>query len=155
MAFAVRLQSALQRRCNASGHTRLMDAVTMLLGAIERGDTDGLADAFAPNAILDATIPHWRFSVTGADAIADQLASWFAEPGVFEELHRTPLHNGELVEFVLTWHENGVPHAVHQAHIVKLAQERIVEDVMFCGGRWPAELLAEMEAARARSPIAG
>ncbi|HWC39160.1 MAG TPA: hypothetical protein VG476_11555, partial [Acidimicrobiales bacterium] len=51
-----------------------------------------------------------------------------------------------LVEFVLNWEERGIPHACHQAHVLTLANGRIAEDVVFCGGRWPASLLAEMEA---------
>jgi hypothetical protein len=63
-----------------------------------------------------------------------------------EELRRTSLPDGELVEFVLTWEEGGIPHACHQAHVLRVVENRITEDVAFCGGRWPASLLAEMEA---------
>jgi hypothetical protein len=42
----------------------------------------------------------------------------------------------------------GVPHAARQAHVLELDGEgRIAHDHMWCGGRWPATLLAEMEAA--------
>jgi hypothetical protein len=51
------------------------------------------------------------------------------------------------VELVLNWEERGIPHACHQAHVLKVANGRIAEDVAFCGGRWPASLLADMAAA--------
>jgi hypothetical protein len=118
-----------------------------LVVAIEVADLEG-ADVFADDAVLDATVPNWRFTVRGGPWVRAQLASWFADPGRFDELRRTPLPDGELVEFVLSWEERGIPHACHQVHVLKLANGRIVEDVAFCGGRWPASLLAEMEAAQ-------
>ena len=121
--------------------------VTALLEAIENATIETTA-VFADEAVLDATVPNWRFVVTGADAIREQLSHWFADPGTFEAITRTPIEGGELVDFVLTWEEHGVPHAAHQAHIVKVEGHRIISDTVFCGGRWPAARLAEMEAAR-------
>lgn len=113
-------------------------------------------DAFAEHAVLDATVPNWRYGVRGADAIRSELVRWFADPGQFEDLRRTPIPSGELVEFVLCWEEQGVPHACHQAHVLNVTDGRIVSDRAWCGGRWSAALLAEMaHAARdtARAPL--
>jgi hypothetical protein len=54
-----------------------------------------------------------------------------------------------VVECTLSWTENGVPHAAHHLHVLAVRDDRIVSDMVFCGGRWPAALLAEMEAAGA------
>lgn len=105
-------------------------------------------DVFCDDAELDATVPNWRFTVRGGAAVRAALAGWFGIPGRFEQLRRVPLPDGELVEFLLTWEERGVPHAAHQVHLLRLREGRIAEDVAFCGGRWPAALLAEMEAAQ-------
>jgi hypothetical protein len=123
------------------------ETIDELLAAVERADLEG-SDVFADDSVLHATVPNWRFTLRGGPEVRAQLASWFANPGRFEEIRRTPLPDGELVEFVLNWEERGIPHACHQAHVLKLANGRIAEDVAFCGGRWPASLLAEMEAAR-------
>jgi hypothetical protein len=32
-------------------------------------------------------------------------------------------------------------------HLLMVRDDQIVSDTVFCGGRWPASLLAEMEAA--------
>jgi len=66
-------------------------------------------DCWAPDAVLDAVVPGWRFSATGAAAVDSQFRAWFRDPGTLEELRR--------------------------------------QDHMWCGGRWPATLLAQMEAA--------
>ena len=66
-------------------------------------------------------------------------------------LRRYPVEGGsaEVIEYTLSWTENGVPHAGHHLHVLTVRDDRIVSDMVFCGGRWPAALLAEMEAAGA------
>ena len=108
-------------------------------------------DVWSADATLDATVPNWRLHVAGADAIRAEYAGWFADPGRFEELrrHRVDGGAGEVVEYMLSWSEDGVPHAAHHMHLLTVRDDRIVADTVFCGGRWPAKLLAEMEAAGA------
>ena len=104
-------------------------------------------DAFHAEVTLDATVPNWRFTVEGDDAVRAQLAHWYADEGAFEELSRTPIPGGELVAFTLRWEEHGTPFAAHQVHVLEVRDDRIARDQVWCGGRWPASLLAEMEEA--------
>jgi hypothetical protein len=117
--------------------------VERYLAAIE-GAAMGACDAFGPEMTLDATVPNWRYRVQGGTAVRDELSRWYADAGTFEELKRTPLPTGELVEFTLRWEEGGVPHAVHQAHVIEVTAGSITKDQVWCGGRWSATLLAEM-----------
>ena len=121
-------------------------AVDRFLAAVEQGTMEE-CDAFDANAIVDATVPNWRMTVRGDVAIRGEFGRWYDSPGRFEEVSRTPTPFGELVTFTRSWEEDGVPHAVHQAHLLSLADGRIVGDQVWCGGRWPAELQAEMAAA--------
>ncbi len=105
------------------------------------------ADVFHDEAVVDATVPNWRYKVLGAPAVRAELAKWYATPGRLEEVRRTSIPDGELVQFTLRWNEDGVEHMCHQAHIVKLRDNRLANDSIWCGGRWPAALIAEMEAA--------
>jgi hypothetical protein len=117
--------------------------VERYLAAIEAAAmTD--CDALSPEMTLDATVPNWRFQIQGSTAVKAELARWYAGAGTFEELKRTPLPTGELVEFTLRWEEGGVPHAAHQAHVLEVTDGRITRDQVWCGGRWSATLLAEM-----------
>jgi len=120
------------------------------LHAIETA-TIAQCQAWSVDATLDATVPNWRFSVTGPDAIRAEYGRWFADPGRFDELRRQPVADGtgEVVEYSLSWQENGVPHAAHHMHLLTIRDGKIVADTVMCGGRWPASLLADMEAARA------
>jgi hypothetical protein len=128
--------------------TTMTNPVDRFTQAIE---TASLSDAsvFAQDAVLDATVPNWRYTVTGASDIEAELGRWYADPGRFEEIQRTVLPDGELVEFVLTWEEGGEPHMCHQAHHIEVRDGMITRDRAWCGGRWGAALQAEMaEAAR-------
>jgi hypothetical protein len=118
-------------------------AVDRLLAGVESGDLPN--GIFSDDAVLDATVPNWRLSIRGGCAIRDQLSKWYADAGKFESLERTPIPGGELVEFTLTWIEDGVDHMVHQAHILSVVDNFVASDTVFCGGRWPASLVAEMQ----------
>jgi hypothetical protein len=122
-------------------------AVDEFLDAIELA-TIADCDAWSEDAILDATVPNWRLRVSGPEAIRAEYGRWFADRAIFEDLHRHEVPEiGEIIEYTLRWTENGVPHAGHHMHLLTVRDDRIVSDVVFCGGRWPATLLAEMEAA--------
>jgi hypothetical protein len=120
--------------------------VNTFLLAIAAGD--GIPKAvYATDATLDATVPNWRFTVHGADAIVAEYGRWFAHPGSFTELTRHPLLGGEVITYLLTWTENGIPHAAHHCHVLAFdANGRIASDTVFCGGRWPADLIEQMAA---------
>ncbi len=124
----------------------MTDPVGAFLDGIESGQLS--EDVFCEDILLDATVPNWRFRVKGANAVRDELGTWYAEPGRFGELRRNTFDDGELVEFTLSWEEAGVTHTCHQAHLVRLRGDRIASDTVFCGGRWPATLLADMEQAQ-------
>ena len=91
--------------------TNPIDRFTQAIAAASIGD----AGVFAQDAVLDATVPNWRYTVSGAANIEAEFGRWYADPGRFEEIRRTAIPDGELVEFVLTWEEDGEPHMVHQA----------------------------------------
>jgi hypothetical protein len=119
-----------------------MTAVDRLLDGIEAGNIP--ADVFTTDAVLDATVPDWRFAIHGGPDVRDKLAHWFENPGEFQSLERKPLPDGELVRFTLTWTEGGEEFTCHQAHILGVLDDRIASDTVFCGGRWSAELAAKM-----------
>jgi len=117
------------------------------LAAVAAGTIES-CDLWAPDVVLDATVPGWRFRIDGVAALKGEYAHWFADPGRFEELRRIQFPGGEVVEYLLTWVEAGVPHAARHVHVLDVHDGRIVRDTVVCGGRWPASLLAEMQAAQ-------
>ena len=131
----------------APNPTRGSLTVDRFLDAIS-GGAGISAHLLAADTVLDATVPDWRFTVRGSDAVARQYGAWFAVPAAFEELERLPVGDGEVITYLLTWEENGVPHAAHHCHVLRFdGNGCIIQDRFFCGGRWDASRLAEMAAA--------
>lgn len=124
------------------------NAIDRFLDAVRHGAMPATTDVYGPSVVLDATVPGWRFVLRGQDAVRGEYARWFAATSEFTELRRQTTADGEVVEYFMTWAEDGVEHGAHHAHILTIdpVADRIVEDRVFCGGRWPAPLLAEMNA---------
>jgi hypothetical protein len=116
---------------------------------LEAVRTAGFADTdvFADDAVSDSTPPNWRLQVRGAADVRAQYAKWFDHPSEIIELRRTPLPDGELLEYTRAWTQDGVPHRAHHIHRLTVAGGRIVEDAHWCGGRWAEPLVKEIEAA--------
>lgn len=105
------------------------------------------SDVFADDAVSDTTPPNWRLQVRGGAEVRAQYDKWFDHPAEVTELRRTPLPDGELLEYTRSWLQDGVPHKGHHIHRLTVASGRITEDAHWCGGRWPQPLLDEMAAA--------
>jgi hypothetical protein len=119
-------------------------AVDQFLAAVVTGRVT--PDPWATGAVVDAVVPGWRFTMEGADAIAEGYSGWFAHPGHLDELTRTPTPTGEVLEYTVGWTEDGIAYAARHVHVLTLdASGRIEADHVWCGGRWPADLLAQME----------
>jgi hypothetical protein len=125
--------------------TTTATAIDRLLTALETG-TRVPAGTYAADAVLDLTVPNWRFAVRGDDAIADLWQHFHGVPGHFEQTRRFPTETGEVVEYTLTWNGPGGTHAVHHCHLLDVDNGVITSDTLFCGGQWGPELLAEMGA---------
>lgn len=131
-----------------SDTTTATTAVDRFLDAIRDASIAEATDIYSSSVVLDATVPGWRFLLRGQEAARAEYGRWFAAPGEFTELCRHATDSGEVVEYFLTWTEDNVIHGAHHAHVltVEPVTDRITEDHVFCGGRWPAPLLAEMNA---------
>lgn len=116
---------------------------------IEAVRSAGFADTdlFADHAVSDTTVPSWRLQIEGAPELRAQYAKWFDHPAELSEVRRTPLPEGELLEYTRAWTQDGVPHKGHHIHRFTFAGGTIVEDAHWCGGRWPESLVKEIAAA--------
>jgi hypothetical protein len=120
--------------------------VSRLLDAVASG-TGVPTDLFAADAVLDATVPHFRFAQRGPARVAGQLSSWFADPGELSEVRRTPVEDGEVVAFTLHWLEQGRRMCARQVHLVGVEDDRITRLEVWCGGRWDPATQEEIAAA--------
>ncbi len=125
--------------------TRTLPAVDRFLAAVEAGQVT--SDLYAPDATLDATVPGWRFQAHGAEAIATEYRRWFTGPCRFHTIERHPLPEGELVRYVQDFDEQSGGITTHHMHLLTIVDDKITRDVVFCGGRWTPEVVAQMGAA--------
>ena len=123
-----------------------MNPVDELLDRMLSASWEG-ADLLAEDAVLDATVPGWRFPLVGREAVRAQLAHWFRDPAEVVELRRTPLPTGELVELFFHWEEESGRHWANQVHVLEVVDGRIARDRMWCGGRWDQAAADEMRLA--------
>lgn len=112
-------------------------------GFLEAVQRAGFADTtvFADDAVSDTTVPMWRLQVRGAENLRAQYGKWFDHPAELTELRRTPLPDGELLEYTREWAQDGVRHRAHHIHRFTIVGGQVVEDAHWCGGRWDQALL--------------
>jgi len=122
------------------------DPIGDFLKAVAAASVDE-TDVFADDAVLDATVPNWRFYVVGSQAIKAEFAKWFSDPATFVALERIPVSDGELVIYEHEFVHDGVRHRGHHAHRLVVRDGRIASDTVWCGGKWPEPLLNDMAAA--------
>lgn len=101
-------------------------------------------DLYAKRARLDATVPGWRFQAKGPAQIVAEYRGWYPGPSQIDTLERHPIEDGEVVRYFYTFDVGGQPHAAHHVHVIKVRDDLIVSDTVFCGGRWGPEVLAEL-----------
>ncbi len=132
--------------------TNISTSVDRLLELISQGRGSEAAALYAPHALLDATVPEWRFQKRGGQSIAEVWSRWFDEPGRFDELDRMRLPDGEVIRYVEASQSNGTTFTVHHCHVLTLDETTglIARHHVWCGGRWYPPRRAEMaEAQRA------
>ena len=59
-------------------HTRAI--VERLRIALEGSDFGAVASLYAPDAVLDAVVPHWRYQLQGPRAIGDEFNAAYPAP---------------------------------------------------------------------------
>ena len=125
------------------------DAADRFLDAVGEATVASADDIQATDVRLDATVPGWRLGVRGDDAVRAEYARWISHAATLEELDRHTTADGEVLESTMGWIEDAVPHAARHAHVLTIDRDadRITADHVWCAGRWPASLLAEIDAA--------
>jgi hypothetical protein len=104
-------------------------------------------DLYAPDAVLDATVPGWRFRAEGSTAILAEYQGWYFAPSELVSVERHPIEGGEVLRYLQQGERKGVTFLVHHMHLLKVAGDRIAADTVFCGGQWGPEAVAQMGAA--------
>ena len=126
--------------------SEVTDPINVFLQVIADGKVDD-CEVWADDVRLDATVPNWRFVREGLPAVRAEYASWFRDPARLHDVKRVVIEGGEVVEYLISWEQDGIPHAAHHLHVLLVDGAHITDDTVMCGGRWSASLLAQMGSA--------
>jgi hypothetical protein len=104
-------------------------------------------DLYTEDAVLDATVPGWRFQARGRVAVLAEYQGWYFAPSELLSIERHAIDGGEVVRYLQQAEVKGTTFLVHHLHVLRLEGDRIAADTVFCGGQWGPEAVAQMGAA--------
>ena len=120
----------------------LADRIASCLRAF---DFERLADLYRADALLDVSVPQWRFQLQGRAAIRQWLR---------EEIHAvggagrvagwrvTRTVDGIVAEWEVRFTRDGEEHLWREVHLFHTDGEAITEHVNYCTGIWEPETIA-------------
>jgi hypothetical protein len=115
--------------------------------AFESADEAGILALYAPDAVLDANVPFWRYQLQGRAAIGETLRTEEFVPGrtvVVESSSTTGV--GALVETVTRGVTGGEETLWRTLHHLVADAYGIRRHVLYCTGIWNAETIRRQAA---------
>ncbi len=124
------------------------------LACLTNADWTAMRAWYAPDVRVDVTVPEWRFSLRGVDAVLGWLSE--AAQGFVRGLDVTEAREFESDSFVaIVWEGHGVqklesgggrPVGVRQTDVFALRNGKVVEHFMQCIGEWDEAVFARIAA---------
>ena len=109
-------------------------------------DRAAIEDFYAPDALLDANVPSWRFQRRGLDDITQQYAQWFPVGVTVLSLREWPAPFGSVIETSQREPDGkGGELYSRQMHVMFADGDRVERHVMYCTGTWNAETVARQK----------
>lgn len=120
--------------------------ITELIAArLSALDFDGLAELYRPDALLDVSVPQWRYQLQGREAIrqalAEELAPLVGSARVTGQ-RATPTDDGVVVELEVRFEQNGEERQWREVHLFHTDGAAITEHLNYCTGVWDAATIA-------------
>jgi ketosteroid isomerase-like protein len=118
--------------------------VSRIAARLHALDYDGLAELYRADALLDFSLPEWRFQLQGRDAIREKLqeeAAYLTDARV-SGWRVTPTADGLAVELEVRFTQEGEERRWREVHLFHTDGEAITEHVNYCTGIWDAATIA-------------
>ena len=120
----------------------IAERITARLSAL---DFDGLAELYRPDALLDVSVPQWRYQLQGREAIrqalAEELAPVIGSARVTgKRAMRTD--DGVVVELEVRFEQDGEERQWREVHLFHTDGAAITEHLNYCTGVWDAATIA-------------
>jgi ketosteroid isomerase-like protein len=120
----------------------ITELITARLSAL---DFDGLAELYRPDALLDVSVPQWRYQLQGREAIRQALAEELAPlVGSARVTGRraTRTDDGVVVELEVRFEQGGEERQWREVHLFHTDGTAITEHLNYCTGVWDAATIA-------------
>lgn len=120
----------------------ITELITARLSAL---DFDGLAELYRPDALLDVSVPQWRYQLQGREAIRQALAEELAplvESARVTGKRATPTDDGVVVELEVRFMQAGEERQWREVHLFHTDGMAITEHLNYCTGVWDAATVA-------------
>ena len=108
-------------------------------------DFDGLADLYRPDALIDVSVPQWRFQLRGRDAVRELFRTDLAlvrDSGRVSGWRETPTADGLVVEWEVRFVAEGEERLFREVHVFRTDGVAITEHADYCTGIWDAATIA-------------
>ncbi|MGH8994118.1 MAG: nuclear transport factor 2 family protein [Acidimicrobiia bacterium] len=130
----------------ARDHLTLPERAARCLGTLAY---DSLAQFYAPDVLLDADVPKWRFQLQGGAAILDVV--WrdeLALPGVQVTSYRwmATVGGGVVVQREARYDGDDGEHRWRDVHVLRVEDGWIIEHAISCTGIWGPATIARQAA---------
>ncbi len=110
--------------------------IEQLRRCLETADWDALADVYAPDALLDANVPQWRFQRKGLEEIVDQYRTWYPARVRLVEWKPVPTAFGAVVQQA-DWSEHGDEELYARSlHVFRVDGGLVGHHLLYCTGQW-------------------
>ncbi len=120
----------------------ITELITARLSAL---DLDGLAELYRPDALLDVSVPQWRYQLQGREAIRHALAEELAPvvgSGRVTGQRATRTDDGVVVELEVRFEQDGEERQWREVHLFHTDGTAITEHLNYCTGVWDAATIA-------------
>lgn len=114
------------------------------------GDLDALAGLYAPDAVVDCTVPHWQYEVRGAEEIERVLREdELGVPGRRVSSWRSgSTDDGFHLETEVHFRGQYGEQMWRSLHLFRIEDGQIVEHRLYCSGIWSSADIARHRAQR-------
>jgi hypothetical protein len=102
---------------------------------------------FAPDVLVDFTMPRWRLQAQGAPAAVALRRHGHPSPGRVPRQRFDPTPTGFVLEVEETWADGGEQWYCRELFRADVSAEGITELAVYCTGDWDAARVAEHAAA--------
>lgn len=116
----------------------------LAVSCLTRLDLRALADLYAPDVLLDANVPFWRFQLQGRDAIVENFEQELAQAGGAWVVGARPVRapDAAVVELEARFPTTSGERLWREVHLVRARDGGIAEHTIYCTGVWDPDTIA-------------